>query len=108
MTATARIMRPNETEISCGGKESAWPAGKVLWPSQKLIARLPAVSFIDWLDDSRLHGVFWRDEILGSNYLPRALLSDPSLSKRTGPARHCVAAKFHSLALRPCRRRTGP
>ena len=39
----------NETEISCGGRESEWPAGEVFESSQKLIARLPAVGFIDWL-----------------------------------------------------------
>ncbi len=39
----------NETEISCGGRESAWPEPKVFEASQKLIAELPAVSFIDWL-----------------------------------------------------------
>jgi hypothetical protein len=39
----------NETEISCGGRESASSAVKVFESSQKLIARLPAVSFIDWL-----------------------------------------------------------
>ena len=40
----------NETEISCGGRESGWPAVKAFESSQKLIARLPAVGFIDWLD----------------------------------------------------------
>ncbi len=40
---------PNETEISCGGRESASIAGKTFESSQKLIAELPAVSFIDWL-----------------------------------------------------------
>jgi hypothetical protein len=45
-----RFESPNETEISCGGRESAWPAAKVFEPSQKLNAKLPAVSFIDWLD----------------------------------------------------------
>ncbi len=45
----ARI-RPNETEISCGWRESVRAAGKAFESSQKLIARLPAVSFIDWLD----------------------------------------------------------
>jgi hypothetical protein len=38
-------------EISCGGRESASPAGKVFSSSQELIAKLPVVSFIDWLDD---------------------------------------------------------
>ncbi len=45
------VLRPNETEISCGGRESAWLESKVFESSQKLIAELPAVSFIDWLDD---------------------------------------------------------
>ncbi len=41
---------PNETEISCDWSERAWRAVKALSSSQKSIAELPAVSFIDWLD----------------------------------------------------------
>jgi hypothetical protein len=42
-------MRSNETEISCGGRESAWPAVKVIYSSQTLNAKLPVVSFIERL-----------------------------------------------------------
>ena len=48
-SAIARSL-PNELELSCGGRESEEPAAKVLSSSQTLIAKLPAVGFIDWLD----------------------------------------------------------
>ncbi len=37
----------NESEISCGRRQSAWPAVNAFESSQKLGAELPAVSFID-------------------------------------------------------------